>query len=92
MNTTTYTVTATPGPFGGTKSKSQSITGTNDVTFSLAGLSGYDAAAGGNYRINKVVVDFDDGEELVFNRPLSASTIPSLSGNTFTHIIESVNF
>jgi len=92
MNTTTYTVTATPGPFGGTKSKSQSITGTNDVTFSLAGLSGYDAAAGGNYRINKVVVDFDDGEELVFNRPLSASTIPSLSGNTFTHIIESEIF
>lgn len=89
MNTTTYTVSATPSPFGGTKTKSKSITGTNDVTFDFEGLSGYDAAAGGNYRINKVIVDFDDGEELVINRPLSASTIPSLSSETFTHTIES---
>ena len=89
MNTTTYTVSATPSPFGGTKTKSQSITGTNDVTFDFGGLSSYDAAAGGNYRINKVLVDFDDGEELIINRPLSASTIPSLSSETFTHIIES---
>jgi hypothetical protein len=89
MNTTTYTVLATPSPFGGTKTKSQSITGTNNVTFDLAGLSAYDGMAGGNYRVNKVVVDFDDGEELVINRPLSASTIPTLSGETFTHIIES---
>ena len=89
MNTTTYTVTATPSPFGGTKTKSKSITGTNDVTFDFGGLSSYDAAAGGNYRINKVIVDFDDGQELVVNRPLSASTIPSLSSHTFTHTIES---
>ena len=89
MNTTTYTVSATPSPFGGTKTKSKSITGTNDVTFDFGGLSSYDAAAGGNYRINKVLVDFDDGQELVVNRPLSASTIPSLSSHTFTHTIES---
>ena len=89
MNTTTYTVSATPSPFGGTKTKSNSITGTNDVTFDFGGLSSYDAAAGGNYRINKVIVDFDDGQELVVNRPLSASTIPSLSSHTFTHTIES---
>ena len=42
MNTTTYTVSATPSPFGGTKTKSQSITGTNNVTFDLGGLSAYD--------------------------------------------------
>jgi len=89
MNTTTYTVSATPSPFGGTKTKSHSITGTNDVTFALSGLSAYDAAAGGSFRINKVLVDFDDGNELVINRPLSATGIPTLSANTFTHIIES---
>jgi len=87
MNTTTYTVTATPTPFGGTKSKTLSITGTNNVTFSLSGLSSYDA--NGFSSINKILVDFDDGEELIINRPLSASTIPSLSGETFSHVIES---
>jgi len=89
MNTTTYTVLATPGPFGGTKTKSQSITGTNNVTFDLAGLSAYDGMTGGNYRVNKVIVDFDDGEELVITRPLSATGIPTLSADTFSHVIES---
>ena len=89
MNTTTYTVSATPSPFGGTKTKSQSITGTNNVTFDLAGLSAYDSMAGGNYRVNKVIVDFDDGEELVITRPLSATGIPTLSADTFSHVIES---
>ena len=89
MNTTTYTVLATPSPFGGTKTKSQSITGTNNVTFDLAGLSAYDSMAGGNYRVNKVIVDFDDGEELVITRPLSATGIPTLSADTFSHVIES---
>lgn len=89
MNTTTYTVSATPSPFGGTKTKSQSITGTNNVTFDLGGLSAYDSMAGGNYRVNKVIVDFDDGEELVITRPLSATGIPTLSADTFSHVIES---
>ncbi len=89
MNTTTYTVSATPSPFGGTKTKSQSITGTNNVTFDLGGLSAYDDKAGGNFRVNKVIVDFDDGEELVITRPLSATGIPTLSADTFSHVIES---
>ena len=90
MNTTTYTVLATPSPFGGTKTKSQSITGTNNVTFDLAGLSAYDdPVLPGNFRVNKVIVDFDDGEELVLTRPLSATGIPTLSADTFSHIIES---
>ncbi len=84
MNTTTYTVSATPSPFGGTKTKSQSITGTNNVTFDLGGLSAYDSMAGGNFRVNKVIVDFDDGEELVINRPLSATGIPTLSAEAST--------
>ena len=86
MNTFTYTVTATPSPAAGTKTKSQSLTGTTDVTFSLSGLSAYDASTA--YRMNKVVVDFDDGEELVITRPLSATTIPSLTGKTFKHTIQ----
>ena len=88
MNTFTYTVTATPLPAAGTKTKSQSLTGTTDVTFSLSGLSAYDGTGGGAYRMNKVVVDFDDGEELVITRPLSGTTIPSLTGDTFKHVIE----
>jgi len=86
MNTFTYTVTAAPLAVGGTKTKSQSLTGSTNVTFSLSGLSAYDANA--SYRMNKVVVDFDDGEELVITRPLSSSTIPSLTGNTFDHVLE----
>ena len=86
MNTFTYTVTATPTATAGTKTKSQSLTGSTNVTFSLSGLSAYDAST--DYRMNKVVVDFDDGEELVITRPLSATTIPSLTGNTFEHVIQ----
>ena len=86
MNTFTYTVTAAPAALAGTKTKSQSLTGTTDVTFSLSGLSAYDATTA--YRMNKVVVDFDDGEELVITRPLSETTIPSLTGNTFKHVIQ----
>ena len=66
MNTFTYTVTATPASTGGTKTKSQSLTGTTNVTFSLSGLSAYEATDA--YRMNKIVVDFDDGEELVITR------------------------
>ena len=86
MNTFTYTVTATPFAAAKTHSKSQSLTGTTDVTFSLAGLSGYDTD--NNWRMNKVVVDFDDGEELVLTRSLSETTIPSLTGETFKHVIQ----
>ena len=86
MNTFTYTVTAIPVAAAGTKTKSQSLTGTTDVTFSLSGLSAYDANT--SYKMNKIVVDFDDGEELVITRPLSGTTIPSLTGNTFKHVIQ----
>jgi hypothetical protein len=87
MNTFTYTVTATPTATGGTKTKSQSLTGTTDVTFSLSGLNtGYEV--NDNYKINKVVVDFDDGEELILTRSLSGTTIASLSSDTFTHVIQ----
>jgi len=87
MNTYTYTVTATPAATGGTKTKSQSLTGTTNVTFSLSGLNaGYEV--NNNYKINKVVVDFDDGEELVVTRALSGTTVPSLTGETFEHVIQ----
>jgi len=89
MNTFTYTVSATPDSGKGkTFTKSQDLTGTTDVTFSLSGLSAFDGTGGGSYRMNKVVVDFDDGEELVITRPLSGTTIPTLSGDTFKHVIQ----
>jgi len=86
MNTYTYTVSAIPDETTRTHTKSQSLTGTTDVTFSLSGLSAFDADT--DSRMNKVVVDFDDGEELVITRPLSGTTIPTLSGNTFKHVIQ----
>ena len=86
MNTFTYTVTACPNALGGTKTKSQSLTGSTNVTFSLSGLSEYEE--NDDYKMNKVVVDFDDGEELVITRPLLQTTIPSLTGNTFEHVME----
>tara|TARA_R110002012_G_scaffold179504_2_gene345162 strand:+ start:92 stop:1180 length:1089 start_codon:yes stop_codon:yes gene_type:complete len=87
MNTFTYTVIATPAATGGTKTKSQSLTGSTNVTFSLSGLNtGYEAQA--NYRMNKVVVDFDDGKELVLTRSLSGTTLPSLSTETFEHVLQ----
>jgi len=87
MNTFTYTVTATPNPAGRTISKSTSLTGTTDVTFSLASLSAYDAST--SQKINKVIVDFDDGtNELIINRPLSTTVIPTMSGETFSHVIQ----
>jgi len=87
MNTFTYTVTATPAATGGTKTKSQSLTGSTNVTFSLSGLNaGYEV--NNNYKMNKVVVDFDDGQELVLNRPLSGTTVSSLSSETFEHVLQ----
>jgi len=87
MNTFTYTLTATPAAEGGTKTKSQSLTGTTDVTFSLSGLNTL-YEVNNDYKINKVVVDFDDGKELVLTRSLSGTTIASLSSEAFNHVIQ----
>ncbi len=87
MNTFTYTLTATPQAVGGTKTKSQSLTGTTDVTFSLSGLNAL-YEVNNDYKINKVVVDFDDGKELVLTRSLSGTTIASLSSENFKHVIQ----
>ena len=87
MNTLTYSITASPLATGRTISKSESLTGTTDVTFSFDNLSAYDAPPSVK-KMTKVVVDFDDGEELVFNRPLSGTTILSLTGNTFKHVLQ----
>jgi hypothetical protein len=89
MNTYDYTVIATPASTGATKTKSQSLTGTTNVTFSLNGLSAYGHyGASANYRMNKVVVDFDNGEELVLTRSLSGTTLPSLTGEEFKHVLQ----
>ena len=43
MNSFTYTVASNPLSLGRTISKSQSLTGTQKVTFALSGLQPYDA-------------------------------------------------
>jgi len=87
VNTYTYTVSGGPLASGRTISKSQSLTGSTDVTFTLTELSTYDAHA--TSKVNKIVVDFDDSTDvLTINRPLSSSTIPAISGETFKHVIQ----
>ena len=87
MNTYTYTLSATPQSTGKTFNKTQSLTGTTDVTFSLSQLSGYDASD--TQKINKIIVDFDwEDEELILVRPLSGTTIQSLSSDTFKRVLE----
>ena len=96
MNTYNYTIQSTPAATSKTDiTKTIALTGTTDVTFSLSGLSAYDAsiadpAANAAYRINKVIVDLDDDRqnELIFNRILSDTEITSLSTTTFKHVFE----
>ncbi len=88
MNTFIYTVQTIPGATGDSHQKSQTLTGTTNVTFALSGLHpNYDASV---YKINKVIVDFDEPgtNELVINRPLSTTTIPSISSETFSHVLQ----
>jgi len=87
----TYTYTVSGVPITGTSSVSTfstSLTGTTNVTFSLSGLSAYDAST--TKKINKVIVDFkkDGSDELIINRPISTTTIPAISTNTFSHVLE----
>ena len=88
MNSFTYTVASNPLSLGRTISKSQSLTGTQKVTFALSGLQPYDADT--QKRINKIIVDFDDGttDDLVINRPHSGTEIQTLSTHTFEHVLE----
>jgi len=88
MNTYTYTVSAEPQITSSLSTFSASLTGTTNVTFSLSGLSAYDINP--TKKINKVIVDFkkDGSDELIINRPISTTTIPVISTNTFTHVIE----
>ena len=67
---------------------SVSLTGTTNVTFSLSGLSSYDAHS--TRKINKIIVDFeqDGSNELIINRPISTTIIPPISTTTFSHVLE----
>ena len=97
MNTYTYQVTGgnssghthgTPTATSTLSTFSVSLTGTTSVTFSLTGLSSYDAHA--TRKINKIIVDFekDGSDELIINRPISTTSIPAISTNTFVHVLE----
>ena len=91
MNTFIYTVNASPQPAGRTIPKSQTLTGTTNVTFALSGLAvPYDDNAA--YKINRVIIDFDEPgtQELIINRPLTnaTTTIPSISAETFSHVLQ----
>jgi len=88
MNTYTYTVSGVPQTTSSLSTFSVSITGTTNVTFSLSGLSAYDDHA--TRKINKIIVDFekDGSDELIINRPIVTTSIPAISTNTFTHVLE----
>jgi len=101
MNTFTYTVSLSDGSLqhnsgaGATFYQTQALTGTTDVTFALSGLSAYDDST--SQKINKIVVDYDEGikgrdgfsaPNLIINRPLSTTIIPSLSAQTFNQTLQ----
>jgi len=101
MNTLTYTVSLSDGLLqhnsgtGTTFYQTQALTGTTDVTFALSGLSAYDAST--SQKINKIVVDYDEGirgrdglsaPNLIINRPLSTTIIPTLSTETFNQVLQ----
>ena len=96
MNTYTYTVSGgnqenlggSPPATASLSTFSASLTGTTNVTFSLSGLSSYDNHA--TRKINKIIVDFekDGSDELIINRPIVTTSIPPISTNTFTHVLE----
>jgi len=85
MNAETYIVYASPGVTQ-YKTKTSALTGTTNVTFDLRGLSAYDTGIV-NYRLNKVIVNFDDEKELIFDRPTSNTDFTSLSSTTFKHVL-----
>ena len=85
MNNFSYTVEANPGA-PAIKTKTQNLTGTTNVTFWLGGLSAYDLATAS--RLNKVIVNFDDEKELVFDRAISDTTISTVSTITFDHTLQ----
>ena len=96
MKTETYNISAIPFTNGRTITRSQSLTGTTRVKFTLDQLSAYDAHTS-DKRINKIIVDFDeDGEELILNRSQTLSgtdnnpgtSIESLSSQTFYHVLQ----
>ena len=89
MNTFTYTISASPQAAGRTITKSQTLTGTTNVTFALSGLAEhYDDSAA--QKINRVIIDFDEPgtQELIINRPLTNTTIPSISAESFSHVLQ----
>jgi len=96
MNTFTYTISGgnrhivggSPSTTSSLSTFSTTLTGTTNVTFSLSGLSSYDAST--TKKINKVIVDFkkDGSEELIINRPISTTIIPAISTTTFTRVLQ----
>ncbi len=87
MKTLTYSITGAPGVNGQTYTKSASLTGSTEVTFTFDNLSGYDDTS--TQKINKIIVDCDwEDEELIFVRPLSGTEIVSLSSDSFTKVLE----
>lgn len=83
MNTFDYTLVTEQNTLTQTASTIyQSVTGTNNITFSLSGIDQSESP------VDKVIVTFYDDRELVFNRSFTDS-LSSLSAVTFTQAIES---
>ena len=92
MNTFTYTVTATPAATGKTFNKTQSLTGSTDVTFSLAALSGYDVTT--TQKMNKVIVDFDWEDSLQTTKSMRKyiHIIPSIEQSLLDYGVAGANY
>ena len=82
MITSTYTLSTTQQTTSNTVSTIYtSITGTNDVTFSLANIDQSEST------VDKAIVTFYDNRELVFSRSFTDG-VSALTGTSFTETIE----
>ena len=78
----TLTTSQTAATAGSASSGTLSLTGTNNVIFSLSGIDQQYST------INKVIVEFPNRSEQVFTRTLTAN-VSSLTATTFNNIFES---
>ena len=79
----TLTTTQTASDAGSVSAQTISISGSNNIIFSLSGIDQSYST------VNKVIAEFPDRTQRVFTRNLTASNLSTISATTFEEIIES---
>lgn len=79
----TLTTTQTASDAGSVSAQTISISGSNNVVFSLSGIDQSYST------VNKVIAEFPDRAQRVFTRNLTAANLSTISATNFEEIIES---